>query len=100
LGPQAADLIAGSPALPLETLQAGIEDFLRELDQLGTTLIASPGRLSLTCWLLSALAAAGACEIARRQMRRKHLDLAARSADEPMFAWFPEGTDQPDEAEA
>jgi hypothetical protein len=99
-GPRAADLIGRSPALPLETLQTGIQDFLRELDHLGTAMITPTGGLSLTCWLLSALAAAVSCEIARRQMRRKQLDLAANACDEPLFAWFPEGTELPNESEA
>jgi hypothetical protein len=93
LGPVGADLLAGSPALPLESVQAGIQSFLRELDHLGSAMIAAPSGVSLTWWLVSALAAASAFEIARRQMRRGQAELAGNLAQEPMFSWFPEGND-------
>ena len=78
----------------MEALQTGIQNFLRELDHLGTVLISSPAGWSLTCWFLSVLASVGAIEIARRQTRRKHLELAANVTDEPMFSWFPDGPDK------
>ncbi len=93
LGPVGADLLAGSPVLPLESVQAGIQSFLRELDHLGSAMIAAPSGVSLTWWLVSALAAASAFEIARRQMRRGQAELAGNLAQEPMFSWFPEGND-------
>jgi hypothetical protein len=90
-GPVGADLLAGSPPLPLESVQAGIQSFLRELDHLGSAMIAAPAGVSLAWWLVSALAAASAFEIARRQMQRGQADLAGNLAQEPMFSWFPEG---------
>jgi hypothetical protein len=99
MDPQAADLISRSPALDMETVQTGIQNFLQELDNLGRAIISSPGELRLSFWVLSALAAAGACEIARRQMRCRPPGLLAAVTNEPLFSWFPEENDLPVEPE-
>jgi hypothetical protein len=77
-------------------LQAGIRSFIREMDDLGAAMIATPSGVSLGCWLLSALAAVGACEIARRQIRRGQMDPTAGVTNEPMFSWLPDGEPNPD----
>jgi hypothetical protein len=97
LSPQASDLFTGSPALMVKTLQTGIQSFLGELDHLGKAVIASSDGMSPTYWVFTAIAAAGAFEIAWRQMGGRHLKL---EATEPMFSWLPEGTSEPSESEA
>jgi hypothetical protein len=100
LGPQTADLIARSPAFDMEKVQTGIQNFLRELDSLGAAMITAPSGLNLSWWVLTALAAAGTCEIVRRQRRRQSADSLVAIAGEPMFSWFPEGTEASTESEA
>jgi hypothetical protein len=81
----------------MKTLQTGIQNFLGELDRLGDSAIASSEGMSPTYWVFTAIAAAGAFEIARRQMGRNRLEL---ETTEPMFSWLPEGNSESSESES
>jgi hypothetical protein len=97
LSPQASDLFTGSPALMMKSLQTGIQNFLGELDHLGSAAIASSEGMSPTYWVFTAIAAAGAFEIARRQIGRNRPEL---ETTEPMFSWLPEGNSDSSESES
>jgi hypothetical protein len=100
LAPQGADLITSVPQFAAGAVQAEIQAFLHELDHLGAAMFASPEGIGLTCWMLSAAAAAISLEIARRQMRRRHLDLLTAVASDPSFSWVVNVNDNPAGVEA
>jgi hypothetical protein len=99
--PREADLLVDALAVDANTLQAGVQGFFQQLDQLGKALTAAPAGVSLYYWLLAAVAASSACIIVRRQLKRQACGLAgALAAGDPLFPWTPEGHGGPAEGPA
>jgi hypothetical protein len=73
-------------------LQAGVRSFLGQLDHLGTSLATTPSGVVLSCWVLAVTAAGSACEIVRRQARRRRVP---PWAGDPLFTWVPEAAEGP-----
>jgi hypothetical protein len=66
--PAGPGLLAAIPTVDLVALGRGLETFLTRLEKAGSELAGDSG--SLRPWLVAVAAAAGACEIARRQLKR------------------------------
>jgi hypothetical protein len=69
VSPQTADSLAMIPHMDLSALEAGMQRFLEQVDGLAERLAGETGS-GLYPWIAAAAAAAIACEIARRQLRR------------------------------
>jgi hypothetical protein len=65
-----AGLLTALPTSNLQAIESGMQRFLEQLDQLGQTLAASRDSAGLGVWFVAGAAAAVACEIARRQLKR------------------------------
>jgi hypothetical protein len=78
-------------AVDAARLQAGVRSFLGQLDHLGTGLATTPSGVVLSCWVLAVTAAGTACEIVRRQARRR----VPPWAGDPLFTWVPEAAEGP-----
>ena len=88
--PLLADVVAALPSLEMDKLYSEIRGFMTDLDNLGTTLTSTSDKLALPWWLLTALAAGSACEIARRQLYRRTLGALAGGINDPLISWLPE----------
>jgi hypothetical protein len=73
-------------------LQAGVRGFLQQLNHLGTDLATTPSGVVVSCWLLAVTAAGSACEIVRRQSKRRR---GRRWTGDPLFTWLPEAAEEP-----
>jgi hypothetical protein len=58
------------PPVPLPVLEAAMQRFLEQLERLGQRLDGDRDENGLWPWIVAGGAAAAACEIARRQLRR------------------------------
>jgi hypothetical protein len=58
------------PPVPLAAVEAGMRRFLEQLEQVGQGLAGDQDEGGLGAWIAAGAAAAAACEIARRQLRR------------------------------
>jgi hypothetical protein len=58
------------PPGPIAALEAGLKGFLEQLERAGQRLAADREEGGLWSWVVAGTAAAAACEIARRQLRR------------------------------
>lgn len=76
LMPLPADETAGLLSADLTVLEQGLQRFLEQLDELGARLTAPVSSAGLTTWLLATMLAAGAFEVARRQMKSRPASLA------------------------
>jgi hypothetical protein len=74
--PQVADVLFAIPAVELSALEHGLQQFLSQLEQLGQPLPESRDRTDLYVWIVTGIAAAVACAIAHRQLRRRAPALA------------------------
>ena len=72
-----------------EALRSGVQSFLAGLDRAGAALAASPLGLSMYWWLLTAMVAGTAGEIARRQWKQTSRP-ALGHTDDLLFGWYPE----------
>jgi hypothetical protein len=77
-------MLTALPALGLSALEAGMQQFLDQLEQLTPRTFREQGGKGLWLWLAAGAAAAGACELARRQLRR------SAGEDNPMPGSSPE----------
>ena len=68
--PQLSGLLTVLPPADLSTLERGMRQFLEQLDRMGQRLTSDPDGAGLYPWVIAVAAAATACEIARRQLRR------------------------------
>jgi hypothetical protein len=73
-----ASLLSFDPAV----LERGMQQFLERLERLAPTLGGEQEQRGLAPWVVAAAAAAVACELARRQLRRP----AEAPAQGPFFA--------------
>jgi len=79
------------PTLDVAALEQGMKHFLGQLQRMGEDLTAKHGGTGLGIWIVAGTAAAAACELARRQLRRSTTGLAldvpwsAGSPPEPGF---------------
>jgi hypothetical protein len=90
LGPPG--VLADALAVDAARLQAGIRSFLDRLDHLGTSLVSTPSVVVLSCWVVAVAAAGTACEIVRRQSKRRP---TLRWTGDPLFPWVPESVEEP-----
>jgi hypothetical protein len=67
--PQLPGVLLGLAPLDLSGLERAMELFLEELAQMGRGLTGHGGDTGLCLWIVAAVTAATACEIARRQLR-------------------------------
>jgi hypothetical protein len=67
--PRATELLPVLPPFDLATLERGLQRFLDQLARLGEDLAWPQGGAGTWPWIVAAVAAAAACEIARRQLR-------------------------------
>jgi hypothetical protein len=88
----ASGLLADALAVDAGKLRAGIRSFLEQLDHLGTSLATSPSGIIVSCWLLAVAAAGSACEIVRRQSKRRQTLIWD---GDPLFTWIPEAVEEP-----
>ena len=58
------------PPVPLSAVEAGLRQFLEQLERAGERLAAERDDGGLWPWVVAGAAAATACEIARRQLRQ------------------------------
>jgi hypothetical protein len=89
-----AGLLGDALSVDAGLIQAGVQSFLNQLDQVGKVLQTSPAGIRLYYWLLAAAAATSACIIVRRHMKRQACGLAGAAALEigdPLFPCTPEG---------
>jgi hypothetical protein len=63
-------VLAFLPSLDLAGLEQGIQQFLDQLERVGERLLGDGDGGGLGVWLAAGVAAAVACEIGRRQLRR------------------------------
>jgi hypothetical protein len=63
-------LLSAMPAVDMTVLGRGLDQFMHRLERAGEQLVGDGE--GLRPWLVAAAAAATACEIARRQMRRTY----------------------------
>jgi hypothetical protein len=80
-GAGTAHALLGQPAalasfIPEDTRQAGLCDFLSELDELSRELAKTLERSGLLSWLVALFTTAAACEILRRRLRSSQRALA------------------------
>jgi hypothetical protein len=74
LSPQPFGVPALLPRVPLAAVEAGLQQFLQQLERAGRSLTADGEEHGPWSWVVAGAAAAAACEIARRQLRRpEHL---------------------------
>jgi len=83
--PLLADMLSSLPYGNLGILHAGIRDFLDRLPGVGNQLLAQTDECRLTVWLIAGAAAAAACEMARRQLRKPEID----STERDQLLWLP-----------
>jgi hypothetical protein len=62
--------LAFLPPVPLAAVEAGMQQFLEQLERIGQCLATDQDEGRLWPWIAAGAAAAAACEIARRQLRR------------------------------
>ena len=72
--PGIADVLRSFPYGNRGILEAGIREFLGNLAQVGNQFWAQEDDCRLTVWLIAGAAAAAACEMARRQLRRPEIE--------------------------
>jgi hypothetical protein len=70
--PLVSGLLGALPAPSLPTLQQDMQQFLGALEHAGRQLAQHPEETALLPWVLTGVAAAAACELARRQVLRSH----------------------------
>ena len=87
--PRTEAVLADLLPLNLASLEADLQTFLAQLEQLGGELSSLLGRMNLSPWLMAIAVAAIAGEVARRLQRSQHGRLLA-AADGATLAWFPE----------
>jgi hypothetical protein len=69
--PQVSGALTLLPALDLSALELGMQQFLEQLENLGPRLVRDgDATLPPWPWIVALTAAATACEIARRELRR------------------------------
>jgi hypothetical protein len=68
--PLVADVLSALPPLDLSALEAGMQQFLGQLRELGPRLAGDVEGTSVWPWVIAVAAAASACEIARRELKR------------------------------
>jgi hypothetical protein len=73
------EVLRSLPHGNLGSLEAGIREFLNNLSQVGKQFWAQSGECRLTAWVIAGAAAAAACEIARRQLRKPEIDPTERT---------------------
>ncbi len=78
--PQPVGVLALLPPIPLSAVEAGLRQFLQQVERAGQCLTADRDDGGLWPWVVAGAAAAVACEIARRQFRSagRAPDLARR----------------------
>ncbi len=69
--PKVSDVLAVLPPFELSGLELGMQHFLEQLERLGTRLAMDGDRTGLWPWIVAVASAASACEIARREVRRR-----------------------------
>jgi hypothetical protein len=67
---QGFDLLTVLPMVDLSALELGMRRFLEHLERKGQPLAWPPDGTGQWPWVVAGAAAAAACEIARRQLRR------------------------------
>jgi hypothetical protein len=99
--PEAAGPVAGLLAGDLSALEKGVQAFLTELDQIGRQLAEPDRGMQLAAWLALLATAGAGCELARRELRRRHRpDLVlAGGASARTLSWFPGLSDSCTEGE-
>jgi hypothetical protein len=70
LVPHVPGVLAVLPPVALSAVEHGMQRFLEQLEQLGLRLAPSRDESGLWPWVVAGAAAATACEIARRQLKR------------------------------
>jgi hypothetical protein len=68
--PQTSDVLTALRPFDWSALELGMQQFLGQLEGLGQGLATDRDGTSLSPWIAAVAAAATACEIARRQLRR------------------------------
>jgi hypothetical protein len=68
--PQLSEALPVLPPLDLSGLEVGIQEFLKELGRLTPYVAGDAGGTKLWPWVVALAAAATACEIARRELRK------------------------------
>jgi hypothetical protein len=68
--PQVSGVLAALPPSDLSALELGMRQFLDQLGKAGQRLTSYSDGIGLYLWIVATATAAGACEIARRQLAR------------------------------
>jgi hypothetical protein len=68
--PQVSDVLAVLPPFDLSGLEVGMQELLKGLERLAPQLTGDRGGADLWPWIVALAAAAAACEIGRRELRR------------------------------
>ena len=68
--PRVSGVLASLPPIDLSALELGMQQFLEQLGELGPRLAKDGEGSGLWPWIVAVTAAATACEIARRELRR------------------------------
>jgi hypothetical protein len=94
--PALAGLLGDIGRVDATSLERGLQQFLRDLDAVGGQVVQQASDVGWVNWVAPAIAASAlAAELARRRIRRTHLELVfgSKTAD-TTWSWFPQG-DEP-----
>jgi hypothetical protein len=97
--PQPADLLSEGLAVDLAALERGLQQFLADLEGLGSQLLSGGGGLGLMPWMGTVVLALAALEVARRQAQTGRAEAEATSfwAQLCWYRLVPAGPIQPGE---
>jgi hypothetical protein len=89
--PQGADLIAAALPFDRASLEAALDQFVRQLDGLDIRRLVARGQASLIVFVMTALGSAAAMEFARRFWRRRLLVAQGIRVGDPVVREIPLG---------
>jgi hypothetical protein len=91
LVPQGADLITAALPFDRASLEAALDQFVRQLDELDIRRLVARGQASLVVFVMTALGSAAAMEFARRFWRRRLLVAQGIRVGNPVVREIPLG---------